>query len=113
MIDERYHSSLSNARAYSGYDANSDHDPAIENIKIHLRALKRPKRKPRFLLKTDTPKNSQISADFLRLFLKIFQRIKLKKILKINGHLKNLKTSIITAANKLITQEFKKINQPH
>ena len=43
-------------------DANSDHNPVTTNIKIYLRALKHPKRKPRFVL--DTLKNPDISADF-------------------------------------------------
>jgi len=34
MINERYRSSVSNARAYPGADANSDHNPVIANIKI-------------------------------------------------------------------------------
>jgi len=61
MINERYRSSVSNARAYPGADANSDHNPVIANIKNYLRALKHLKRKPKFVL--DTLKNSDISAD--------------------------------------------------
>jgi len=34
MINERYRSSVSDARAYPGADANSDHNPVIANIKI-------------------------------------------------------------------------------
>ena len=70
LIKERYRLPISNARAYPGPDANSDHNPVITNIKMHLRALKRPKRKPRFLL--DTLKNPEISADF---FETVFEKI--------------------------------------
>ena len=34
MINERYRSSVSNARAYPGADANSDHNPVIANTNI-------------------------------------------------------------------------------
>ena len=101
MINERYRFSISNARAYQGADANSDYNPVIATIKIHLRALKRPKRKPSFLF--DSLNNLKISADFTKTVFENFPKSQSEE----NSHSQwiNLKTSIITAANKLIPQE--------
>jgi len=109
MINERYRSSVSNASAYPGADGNSDHNPVIANIKIYLRALKHPKRKPRFLL--DTLKNPDISADFSKA---VFENLP-KNQIEENSQIQwtNLKTSAITAANNVISKESKKIKQPH
>jgi len=109
MINERYRCSVSNARAYPGVDANSDHNPVIANINIYLRDLKHPKRKPRFVL--DTLKNLDISADFSKA---VFENLP-KNQIKENSQIRwtNLKTSVITAANNVIPKESKKIKQPH
>ena len=109
MINERYRSSVSNARAYPGADANSDHNPVIANIKIYLRALNHTKRKPRFVL--DTLKTPDISADFSTA---VFENLP-KNHIQENSQIQwtNMKTSIITAANNVIPNESKKIKQPH
>jgi len=89
-------------------DANSDHNPVTTNIKIYLRALKHPKRKPRFVL--DTLKNPDISADFSKA---VFENLPKNQIQE-NSQIQwtNLKTSIITAANNVIPKKSK-IKQPH
>jgi len=109
MINERYRSSVSNARAYPGADANSDHNPVIATIKIYLMALKHPKRKPRFLL--DTLKNPENGADFSKAVFERLPKIQIEENSQIQWT--NLKTSVITAANNVIPKESKKIKQPH
>ena len=62
MINKRFRTCISNARAYPGADVNSDHNPVIAKFKIHLRALKHPTGKPWFLI--DALKNPDINAKF-------------------------------------------------
>ena len=106
MINERYQS---NARAYPGADANSDHTAVIANIKIHLRVLKRLKQKPSFLL--DSLKNAKINTNFSKTALENFPKYQAKE--NFHNQWINPKMSIITAANKLISKESKIIKQPH
>jgi len=77
--------------------------------KFISRALKHPKRKPRFVL--DTLKNPDISADFSKA---VFENLPKNQIQE-NSQIQwtNLKTSIITAVNNVTPKESKKIKQPH
>ena len=109
MINERYRFSVFNARAYPGASTKNDHNPGIAYIKIHLRALKRPKRKPKLLL--DILKSPESSAAFSKTTFENLPKNQTEE--NFHNQSTNLKTSIITAVNKLKPQESKKIKQPH
>ena len=66
-------------------DVNSNYNSVIANIKIHLRALKRPKQKPRFLL--DTLKNPEINLDFSKTVFANLPMNQTEKIPIINGQI--------------------------
>ena len=83
MINEGHRTYISNARAYPGADANSDHNPVIANIKIYLKVKKCSKRKPTFSL--DALHNPEIGAKFQNMFWRKYHRLKGSRIPKVNG----------------------------
>ena len=109
MINERYWTYISNARAYPGADANSDHNPVIANIKIYLKVKKCSKRKSTFSL--DALHNSEIGLKFSEHVLQKISQTQRKQ--NPQSQWTNIKTSITMAANKVIPKISKKIKQPH
>ena len=67
VINKKFRTCICNARACPGAKASSDHNPVIAKFKIHLRSLKRPKRKPRFFI--DALKNPGLNTKFFAVLL--------------------------------------------
>ena len=50
LISKRYRSAVSKVRTYPGADANSDHEPVVATIKLHLKRIRTTKQIPKFNL---------------------------------------------------------------
>ena len=106
MINESYRTYISNAKAYPGADANSDHNPVIANIKIYLKVKKRSKRKSTFSL--NALHNREIGTKFSKYFLEKISQTQKKQ--DPQSQWTNIKTSINKAANKVIPKNQRKLN---
>jgi len=59
IINQRFRNAVKNSRAFPGADVNSDHNPVVAKFKLSLKRLKKPKRRPRYILSS-----LKISQDF-------------------------------------------------
>ena len=107
MINKRFGTCISNARAYPGTDVSSDHNPVIAKFKIHLRALKRSKRKPWFLI--DALKNPEINAKFFAAALEKLSKNRNKQ--NSQNQWKSIKKSITIASTKYVPKDSKKLSK--
>ena len=93
---------MSKVKTYPGADANSDHNPVVATIKLHLKKLKPPqKREPKFMF--NALKISDVRNKFNEDVIAGVQEC--EPLDSPTGLWKNLKDAMIEAANKHIPKE--------
>jgi len=109
LINNRYRSSISKVKTYPGADANSDHVPVVANIKLHLKVLKTPKRKSRFML--NVLKKEEVRGKFRQAVIQNLDKI--DHATSPESHWDILRTNLLEAAEKHIPKEERRSKYSH